>query len=433
MTYTIPDFGPSDLLTSNIEGQRRVKVQSEISGTVPVSGSVSIENTDPSGNIGRNTTTQETLIAWRTDHVNVQFQYNVPVNVDSGDVVGVSSGLGNLSHTNSMAVVSSGNGAGDYALTSRDSIRYFPGHEFAEEMTAFCTGANDAGALAMWGIGDFGTTTGDAMGFAVVDGQLYAVFKTGGVTTLIPRTNFNRNTIAGVDFTKLNLWTLRGGWYGILPLQWGIYYNGKYITCHILDLSNAQQKPHLSNPTLPIFVQAKRTSGTGEVKVYTASWRGGICGETPKRTKADRTFNVSIEGKAISAGVTTPIVTLRNNATFQGKVNHVRVRYGTIALSDDGTKDVVWEVFKGGSLVGGAFVPKNAITSVIDYNITATSFTPLGDNIGGTVLGKTGQTRINLFEGDVVLAVYPGETITLTARSANNATVSVFFRWIEEF
>ena len=419
-TYTVPGFGPSDLLTSPVEGERRVKVEAVV------------RNEDPGGNRARATLTQENLTATRNDAINVQFQYNVPVNVDAGDVVGAATGTGTLSHSNGMAVVDSGAAVGSYRLESRDSIRYFPGHEFAAEMTAFASVTGAAGYSVEWGVGD----AQDAAAFAYRNGVFGVLFRSAGVDEFIPSSQWNGEPLTGISPLLLNLWTIRGGWYGILPIQFGVYA-GKargYITLHTLDLTNSRTRPHLSNPTLPMFARAVRTSGAGSVKVSTASWRGGICGDTPKRTKADRTFNVSVVDKTITGGASPkPVVTLRNNSTFQGKVNHVRVRYGTIALSTDGTKDVVWEVFKGGALTGAVFVPKNPTCSVIDYDISATAFTPAGDNIGGTVMGKVAQTRINLFEGDVVLAVYPGETITLTARSSNNSTVGLFFRWIEEF
>lgn len=55
-----------------------------------------------------------------------------------------------------------------------------------------------------------------------------------------------------------------------------------------------------------------------------------------------------------------------------------------------------------------------------------------GSLVGGVVLGKTDSTRINLLDGDIVLRISPGETITLAAKSVNATTVDLFLRWIEE-
>lgn len=387
---------------------------------------------DSFGNAARSTLTQEFLVAERFDFINVQFQYNLPINDDSSDIVGSVEGDSTLEHENSMAKVTSGAGTGRASLASRDSIRYYPGHEFAAEMTAFVS-QPPAEGNAYWGIGDL-NGLGDAMAFGY-QGPTFGVFlRRAGIETFVPKSEFTHGSGVQVDPTKMNLWVFRGGWYGILPLQFGVFYKGKYVLLHELDNTNKTTEPHLSNPTLPMFAECLPAASDTGYSVYTASWRGGVSGSLPKGSKADRTQTVEVSGKAVQASnVLTPIITLRNVETFQGKVNHVRVRYGTVALSVDGTKSVVWEVHKNATLTGASFTPKNADTSVVEYDTSATAMTVNSDNIGGTIMGKVSTTRINLFEGDVILAVYPGETITLAARSANSSTADVFFRWIEEF
>ena len=290
---------------------------------------------------------------------------------------------------------------------------------------------------SVWGVGDNGSA-GDCVAFAVQDGVFGIRFKSNGVVQFIPQSSFNGDKADGTGQSgktiipsNLNLYTIRGGWYGILPISFG-WYSGSdtgYITLHTIDRTNQQQQPHLSNPTLPMFVEV-----SGTASLSTASWRGGICGATPEGTKADRLFNVSVSDKNIVANALTPVVTLRNNPTFQGKVNHVRARYGTVTLAADGQKTFNWAVFKNPTLVGASFVQKNPQTSVVSYDVSATAISlPIPDNIGGTVMGKYDNARINLFHGDVTLAVYPGETITLAVQSAGNGVVSAFVRWIEEF
>lgn len=401
--------------------------------------SVNTKLVDSHGNQARSSLTQELVTGTRTDFINVQFQYNLPVNFDSSDIDGDATGTGQLLHGDSMAQVVTGVGVGTASVVSKDSIRYFTGHEFAAEMTAFAENAT-VGQTARWGVGDL-TGAGDAMCFGYKDGVFGLFFRSSGVEQFVPQSEFNVDKLDGAGVSRatlnegtLNLWTFRGGWYGILPLQYGVFIDGAYRLVHVIDKTNDQQKPHLSNATLPMFIEVESDGVSGsDLTIKSASWRGGIVGDKPRGTKADRTQTQSIESKVIPAGALTPVITLRNNQSFQGKVNHVRVRYGTVALSVDGTKPVIWEVHKNATLTGASFVPQNTETSVVDYDVSATSMVVSGDNIGGTIMGKVSTTRINLFEGDVVLAVYPGETITLAAKSANNSEVSLFFRWIEEF
>ena len=396
-------------------------------GNSTVDGTVSIKG-------ARSTLAQEQLVSMRNDDINVQFQYNVPYNQDQADIVGEVSGTASITHSNSMAVLQS-TSSGSAFLRSVDSIRYFPGHEFAAEMTAVAS--SGATGSATWGVGDNGSV-GDCVAFTTQNGVFGILFKSNGVSQFIPQTSFNKDKADGtgpsgktIIPSNLNLYTIRGGWYGILPISFGWYAgdDGDYITLHTIDRTNLQQQPHLSNPTLPMFVEV-----SGTATISTASWRGGICGATPEGTKADRLFNVSVTDKNVVANALTPVVTLRNNTTFQGKHNHVRARYGTVTLATDGQKSFNWSVFKNAELVGASYIQKNSATSVVSYDTSATSIsTPIPDNIGGTVMGKYDNARINLFQGDVTLAVYPGETITLAVQSSGNGVVNAFVRWIEEF
>jgi hypothetical protein len=134
-------------------------------GNSTVDGTVSIKG-------ARSTLAQEQLVSMRNDDINVQFQYNVPYNQDQADIVGEVSGTASITHSNSMAVLQS-TSSGSAFLRSVDSIRYFPGHEFAAEMTAVASsGANGSAA---WGVGDNGST-GDCVAFTVQDGMFAKKF-----------------------------------------------------------------------------------------------------------------------------------------------------------------------------------------------------------------------------------------------------------------
>ena len=221
-------------------------------GSSTVEGKVSIKGSRP-------TLAQEQLVAMRNDDINVQFQYNVPYNQDQADVVGEALNTATITHSNSMAVLQS-TSSGSAFLRSVDSIRYFPGHEFAAEMTAVAS--SGATGSATWGVGDNGSV-GDCVAFTTQNGVFGILFKSNGVSQFIPQTSFNKDKADGtgpsgktIIPSNLNLYTIRGGWYGILPISFGWYAgdDGDYITLHTIDRTNLQQQPHLSNPTLPVLL-----------------------------------------------------------------------------------------------------------------------------------------------------------------------------------
>lgn len=418
MSYKL-DGLPYDLLDSERIGKRRLKT--------------SAITVDSFGSTARNTLTQEAVTATRADYINVQFQYNLPVNNDATDIKGATTGSGELRHGQSMAQVATGTGAGTAHVVSRDSIRYFPGHEFAAEMTAFTVNAGAVGTRAVWGIGDTGGG-GDALLFGLVDGVFGIVFRADGVEQFIPQSSFNGDSIDGINVEAMNLWTIWGGWYGILPIQFGVYLNGRYILCHTIDLTNSQQRPHLSNPSLPMFMEVVSDGAAGnDVQVQSSSWRGGIAGVPPSPTLADRFQGVFVEDFPLPGGTLTPIVSIRSKDTFQGKSNHVRARYATITLSTDGNKAVRFAVYKNATLTGAAFADQDAEASVVEVDTTATGITPTLGATDGTVLGKVESRRISVIEERVVIAAYPGETLTLAAESQSTSELNVFLRWVEEF
>lgn len=138
-----------------------------------------------------------------------------------------------------------------------------------------------------------------------------------------------------------------------------------------------------------------------------------------------------VEQRSVSANVLTPILTLKNKTTFNSQPNYKKVVYATVSLAVDGTKPVYWQVIKNGTLTGASYVDQDTANSIAQYDVSATVISA-GSLVGGVVLGKTDSTRINLLDGDIVLRISPGETITLAAKSANATVVDLFLRWIEE-
>lgn len=388
---------------------------------------------DFSGKQSMNTILGERVVGERTDGVNVMFQYNV----SSYDTVSVLTGTASLSHETSKAVIGTGVGISRSALSSRDSIRYLPGHEINVELTVDF-GSPEINVNQKAGIGN--ETDGFA-GFGY-NGLVFGIWLrtiNAGVFH-IPQTNWNGDKLDGTGLSNsvlsqqsLNVYKVTYGWYGILPIQFYVHTQTiGWVLCHTFSEENETQEPHLANPTLPVRCCVERTSGTGtDVKLKTSSWRGCIVGKVGNGVLINRNFVVKTVKTFL--GTDVPIYSLRSVSNFKGKVNQVRTRLGTLTISTDGTKAVQFDLYKSGTLTGGSWLAIDADNSVVEYNNTATSFVKSGLPVGGTVLGKVDRERINLIEGDIVIPVYPGETIHLVATTPNSTEAVVYFRHIEEF
>lgn len=426
-----------------------------MSGVILSNSSTDIANKikkDYGGMVGRNTVTQELLVGERHDYVHARFQDNVPYLEPNSKIKGVVTGTGSIGHDDAMAVLHTGTGVGSAALWSKDAIRYVTGHEFYAEMTAFndrdlVTQGDIENTVIRYGVGDTGGI-GDAMCFTIIAGEMFIEIRADGVVQLIPRSEWNGDQLDGsknpitnpsgktIYDVFMNLWTMRGGWYGILPLQFGVFAEADkgYIAIHTYDKSNKQKRPHLGNPVLGMFMEIERTSGAGaDLALNSSSWRGGIVGKINKEALDDRYEIFKVINKAIPAGdVPIPVITIRNAGTYFGKPNHTRCRYGTVNLIADGTKPTIWQVFHNGILTGAVFTDKNVNFSTLSSDTSATAITPTADEIGIHNSAKVDNDRINLFTADAVLAIHPNDTITLTAMSANNTEVTASIRTIGE-
>ena len=413
-----------------------VKLTNNNDGTY--SKNVQLTNKDYAGKQGMNTVTGETIVGQRTDFVNVMFQYNI----STFDTILDETGTGNATHSNAVASINSGTGIGRCKLRSRDAVRYITGHEMNCEMTLDFQGG-EAGLTQKAGIGDDddgmaawgynGTTFG--IWLRTVDGGLFHV----------AQSSWNRDKADGTGESGFNLnplneniYKVTYGWYGILPISFSVNAGSLlgWVQVHTFDIVNTSQNPHLGNPTLPLFIDVERLSGIGaDISVRTSSWRGGIVGKQPPGTLADRTFlNVIREIQINGGNVVTPVITIRNLPNFQSRENHVKAKYGTVTISTAGTKDVFITIYVNAPLTGASFVDYDAINSACQFDITATAINIASINpIGGTIMAKTDKVRINLFSGDVVIPIYPGQDVSFCADSANSTVISVMLRHIEEF
>lgn len=164
-----------------------------------------------------------------------------------------------------------------------------------------------------------------------------------------------------------------------------------------------------------------------DIVLNCSSIRSGIVGKQPSKTLANRAFVRFVEDKAVPAGTLTPLVTLRNKNTYQCLPNNVRVHYGTVNMASDGSKAVKWYVYKNAVLIGTVYSDVDTANSVCEIDVTATAMS------GGALLSKVDRERINLVDGDVVIAAYPNETTTLACKSQSVIEVNIFLMSIDEF
>lgn len=389
---------------------------------------------DFSGKRSFNTVFGEAVQGVRADSISCQFQYNN----GSRDVLASVSGSGATSNANNLAACSITTTTGASSLTSKDSVRYRPGHEASAQFTSLYEGA----AVGVKQYHGFLDSVNGAC-FGTQDGVFGVWFITGGVETFTPSASFNGDKLDGsgsgfiIDPTKLNIYMVQFGWLGAAPIVFSMYMGHilGWRVVHTIDRINISTTPHLGNPSLPVGMKVARASGTGSAAaVRSSSWRAGVVAGKDETNSADRWFSKTAldVAPAGTANIRYNLLTINNKSTFQGKTNHVSLEMSIIALDNSTNRTLAVYGTKGASLAGAAA----AIDIAVDDSVASYQ---TGGTVTGGVQGPatvqhndTGQ-RIDVRNTGII--VYPGESFTFEVVGSQNytGTFSVSARWRELF
>ena len=373
------------------------------------------------------------IVSPRLDDISVQFQYNIA----SNDVTSAVTGSGVVEHngTNFMRVrAGTGAAAGTAKATSVDTVRYRTGHDIYVYFTCYFSAPAANGKQY---IGLLDAVDGVAIGYNGTNfGTLY---RSGGADVFKTQSGFNKNTMLAESFgdgsgyvldpSKVNLYRINLGYLGIAPIIFEVYGGTDFgwIPFHVMEFTNQQTTTHLQNPILPMRVEVEST-GNAVLDIHTPSWNAGVLIDRQDE-KADR-FQTARNSKT-SVSTETNIFTLKNLATFQGKVNHIVSELISISASADGAKNVI-VYFKKNATLGGSpsYANIDAVNSVMQIDTAGTTVT------GGTLmyaleLAKVESKVLNLF--DAHIKILPGETLTVSASSAAASDISITVRERELF
>ena len=376
----------------------------------------------------------------RADDVNVQFQYPF-YNTEFDLNPAVTAGGATATVANGYLQLTSGVG-GSVAVTSKNSIRYRPGHSGYAQFTASFVGAG-VGSCGAWSPGE------DGFFIRVSDGVPSLGYEKGGVevvTTAVARqagvTLFTGGTIPTelIDWTKINIFRIMFGYLGVANPVFQIKKNGRWYVLGTIDTEGRLTATHINNPVLPIGFSA-----TGVMTVRTASWNGGKLGDSDI---VGARFFASNTAETLSTTTLATVANFRNKATYKTVTNRVKaklVRYSLFVdapATGSGTVEVI--IRKGATLAGvPVWADVDADNSVMEVDTTAT-YDSAGRPIFYAHVGYAAGTGGSADMGGAVeqgaldfgLFLLPGETATITAQNVagtQNVTVRVVFNWIELF
>lgn len=363
---------------------------------------------------------------------NPVIQLNFIYNINTDIVDTTTTGIGSVSYSSSMAVVSTGaQGTSSAKVSSKRVIKYRPGQGCHISGTAlFTTGIS--GSIQLFGVGN----DIDGMFFGY-NGETFGILhRNNSVDSWVAQTSWNGDKMDGngdtgqtLDPTKGNVYFIQYQWLGFGMIRYMVEDSntGNFVVVHIIKYSNANIIPSLTNPIFPLMWEAKNTSNTSDIVVKGSSGAGEVEGNIrylgPKNSIGNN-----------KAGITTTItniITIRNKATYASAINRIPINILRYTGAVDATKVVEYQIVLNTTLGGSpSYTDISTNTSVVDYDTTGTTIT------GGTIISfgtiaKEGSLSETLNEDDIILQ--PGDTLTFGIRATNGtADVSCSFRWVED-
>lgn len=385
MTYRIADFGPSDLLTSNIEGSRRVKVDLNPRSRDPFDQLITAEYTPL---IERKPLPGLSLLRDRVEPAG-----------------------GNVTVANGELVI---NGtAAKTALYTRGRGRYLPG----------LYGIAGMGVRADWDVGSYeygyGDDDGNRVGMEWSAGVPYTFVASFGTRYYRkPRSEW-LDPLDGTGPSKLtadlsqHVFRMKIGWYGYLRVEFyigtGDRENGDQVV--LVDRAELPVGVSLEQPDLPIF--AETDGGT----LHVGGRQYGVYGRYRPEYRITTAF-----GAQESIGTTfEPLVSMRlkNTTQWQG----VPVLLASISALSSADAEI--GIIINGTLTDGTWgsVPGIDDTeTALQANSTATAITggylAYGDNVPGGQGKSFGATSADMPDLDIPR----DQTVTIAVRALSTTT-----------
>lgn len=252
--------------------------------------------------------------------------------------------------------------------------------------------------------------------------------------TFIPQSAWNGDRFNGSGPSGVTLNPQNGNIYAIQFQYLGygdaFFYienptTGRFALCHTIRNANARTATVLRNPSAYITWESRNTGGTTSVSLRGASGAAFTEGEVlflGPRFGSDST-------KTIGASTLTPLVTLRSTRVYQNQASTGQIRIDRVSVAADGTKSVEIRFYRNATLTAARFAQVDVNTSVTDIDTAATTLTG-GTLVYALTVGKTSNVAEDLISLDIVLNA--GDTLSITALSANGSDVTVSLSWVED-
>ncbi len=238
-----------------------------------------------------------------------------------------------------------------------------------------------------------------------------------------------------IDQTKLNIFFIQYQYLGAGAINiWFEKQNGVLVLVHTDKYAGLNTQPSVHNPNFHFNIHVNNKATVSDIIVKSSSYAYFVEGKT-KYIELHQPENSSgiIEKTAVTTEIA--IFTIRNRSTYFSKTNFIDIilLFGTASAEANSANNLGDVRFVKNATLGGtpSYTNINTSNSVVEIDIAGTTVTG-GTGISVGLLAGKDDSVINEFINNIIILA-PGETLTVTGRSDNSATIRAQLSWRELF
>lgn len=267
------------------------------------------------------------------------------------------------------------------------------------------------------------------------------------VNTEVSKTDWNIDTLDGngpsgitLDLSKVQIVWFDFEWLGSGTVRCGFVIDGVFIHCHSFQHANVTSGTYITTACLPLRVELTNTDTTAS-----SSTLKQICttvisegGYEIRGNAAEAKLPIGSPRDLTVASTLYPLISLRLKST---RLDGIAILDSLNVLGISNNANYCWEIVQGGTTSGGTWVT-NSSSSLVEYNITATSYSlgagevlTAGYSVGSNQGSTTSELhRDNLFEYQLERNSFtstPVELILVASSDVAGADVLASLGWQE--
>lgn len=231
-----------------------------------------------------------------------------------------------------------------------------------------------------------------------------------------------------LDPTKAQIFWMDLEWLGVGTVRCGIVHNGRYITLHKFHHANNIASVYMTRASLPVRYEIQQITGAAAASMKqiccTVISEGGHR-KTGRVFSRPRTTTVHINTTLL------PIISIRLRPGYE----RAMLQLISSDILTTSNQQLIYQVYYGATLTGGAWISHDATNSGVEYNISATAISG-GRLIDSGYVGSINRQSVfelNTFDSAGVSIAGIPETITLAGVASGSTSTYGSLSWQEMY